>query len=73
MGGDVDEALRLIDSSMELLSLIERDIGKITRMAQKSEPPSAGTLYSLYSLVTRLRDNLSALRRRLYEAASRDP
>jgi hypothetical protein len=65
VGGRGDDALRLLDTSMEILERIERGLGEIAALAKRSEPPSSGLLYSLYTLLTRLHDNLAELRGRL--------
>jgi hypothetical protein len=65
-----DKALRLIDESMELLELIEKDIGIIASSAAKDQAPSKGSIYSLYTLVVKLRDRLTELRHEVYNAYS---
>ncbi len=62
-----DNVLRLIDESMSILDYIEREIGNIAKSSVQDEPPSKGTIYSLYSLVVRLRDKISELRAEIYQ------
>ncbi|WP_317894804.1 hypothetical protein [Pyrofollis japonicus] len=68
-----DRALRLIDESMELLELIEKDVGVIASSAAKDQVPSKGSIYSLYTLVVKLRDRLTQLRHEVYNVYSLEP
>ncbi len=61
-----DNVFRLIDESMSILDYIEREVGEIAKSSSRDEPPSKGTVYSLYSLVVRLRDKISELRAEIY-------
>ncbi len=65
-----DAVFRLIDESMNILDYIEREIGSIARTSSRNEPPSKGNIYSLYSLVVRLREKMIELRAEIYNSYS---
>ncbi len=59
---NLEEILKLIDQSVEILDRIEAAIGSIATHIDSNEVPSAGSIYQLYSLVVMLRDNLVRIR-----------
>jgi len=59
---DLEGVLKLVDQSIEILDRIEAIIGSLATHINSREVPPKGSIYQLYSLVVRLRDNLIKIR-----------